>query len=238
MEPSAARQASTAGQVRPAAAMATGRHQQSGTPAASSRQHQPDRQAGSASSKQRLLLEPQQSNQVPAPGFADPAQGGGNAAGVQPGQTRTEMPQQGAWPGIFHRGCPPQYGQPSMGMGMGMGGFNGWGMPMMGGFANPYGMPFGMMGPTMDPMMAWYAMHYGQYAHAMQNQANADAANARRQAQAEEEGAAAAIAQEAKKVRAEADAQTKQNLRWWQDPEKASPCFWIFIIIVLSACSG
>lgn len=134
-----------------------------------------------------------------------------------------EVPQQGlqtgVWPGMFPRGYPMQYGQP----GMGMGAFNGWGMPMMGstfggGFDNPYGMPFGMMGPHMDPMMAWYALHYGQYAHAMQNQANAaSAANARRQAQAQQEGAAAAAANE---KAAQEDNQARQNLRWWQDPEK------------------
>lgn len=141
--------------------------------------------------------------------------------GMPSSQNGMPMNQQGVWPGLFPpRGYPMQYSQPSMAMGA----FNGWGMPPMmggnfgGGFTNPYGMPFGMMGPHMDPMMAWYALHYGQYAHAM-NQANANAANARRQAQ-EEEGAAIAAANEADKAMDSEDPQARQNLRWWQDPEK------------------
>lgn len=188
-----------------------------GSNAATSSRQRPNYQAGSVSSKQHVLSELQQSRQAHAPGFGSPGQAGAGMAGMQAGQQGMDMSQQGVWPGMFPRGYPLQYGQP-------MGGFNGWGMPMMGGFANPYSMPFGMMAPTIDPMMAWYAMHYGQYAHAMQNQANAaNAANAQQQAEAQQEGEAAAAADEQAKASPEEDAQARQNLRWWQDPEKVRP---------------
>ena len=101
--------------------------------------------------------------------------------------------------------------------GMGLEGFPGWGMPMMNGgfpgtFANPYGGSMGMMGgPHMDPMMAWYMMHYGQYAQAMHS-----AANARMHAPEQQQNAAEAAAWDDTRN----TPQARENIRWWQDPEK------------------
>ena len=199
-----------------------------GTPAASSRNPN-EPQAGSTTSQPHTAAEPPPPAQMHPNLFSqqNPAQQGMDQQAAQGSQQQQQQQQgrdmlknaQGMWPGMFPQGYPLQYSQPSMA-------FNGWGMPMMGGgfgggFANPYGMPFGMMTPAMDPMMAWYALHYGQYAHAMQNQANANAANARRQAQEQQEGAAAAAAGEKEKAD---DSQARQNLRWWQDPEKVRGC--------------
>ena len=138
--------------------------------------------------------------------------------GVYPGAVPGQ--QQSAWPAMMGRGMPMPFLQP----GMGMGGYPGWGMPpplmgagAVGTFADPYSAPMGMMGgPHMDPMMAWYAMHYGQYAQAMQNHANAQAAaTANAQLHAEAEQQATPNAGNGASVAA-----AKQNLRWWQDPEK------------------
>lgn len=102
-------------------------------------------------------------------------------------------------------------------IGMGLDGYAGWGMPMMGGgvsgtFANPYGAGMaGMGGPQMDPMMAWYMMHYGQYAQAMHS-----AANARLQAHEQQRNAAEAAALDSSRN----GSQARETLRWWQDPEK------------------
>jgi len=128
--------------------------------------------------------EPKGSTQNPFPGPQPPGNVGN---GVGSGPRQRGLPE-GGWHHIFPRGYPMQYGQ----LGMGVGGFLGWGVPppMMGGgfggggggfggggggfggggYSNMYGMPMGMMGGHMDPMMAWYALHYGQYAQAMQNQ--------------------------------------------------------------------
>ncbi len=192
-----------------------------GTPAASSKQ-MTDPQAGSTTSQPQTASNPPQPAQMPPHMFQNPAQQDVGQQGAQGSQQQGRdvlKGAQGMWPGMFPQGYPLQYSQPGMP-------FNGWGMPMMGGgfgggFTNPYGMPFGMMTPAMDPMMAWYALHYGQYAHAMQNQANVNAANARRQAQEQQEGAAAAAAGEKEKADDDDD-QARQNLRWWQDPEKVA----------------
>ena len=134
--------------------------------------------------------------------------------GAAPGQ------QQSAWPAMMGRGMPVPYLQP----GMGMAGYPGWGMPpplmgagAVGTFADPHRAPMGMVGGSrMDPMMAWYAMHYGQYAQAMQKHANAQAAaTANAQFHVEAEQHAKATAGNGGSV-----AEAKQNLRWWQDPEK------------------
>ena len=198
-----------------------------GTPAASSRQPT-EPQAGSTTSQPQAAPNPAQPAQIHSNMFPNPTQQGLDPPAAQGAQQQGQdmlKNAQGMWPGMFPQGYPLQYSQPSMA-------FNGWGMPMMGGgfgggFGNPYGMPFGMMTPAMDPMMAWYALHYGQYAHAMQNQANANAANARRQAQEQQEGAAAAAAGEKEKAD---DSQARQNLRWWQDPEKVGA-----LLIAISA---
>ena len=168
--------------------------------------------------QQRLAQEHQQQRQMMF----------GAYPGAAPGQ------QQSAWPAMMGRGMPMPYLQP----GMGMGGYPGWGMPppmmgAVGSFADPYGGPMGMMGgPHMDPMMAWYAMHYGQYAQAMQNHANAQAAaTANAQLHAEAQQATA------KAGNGGSVAAARQNLRWWQDPEKVG-CLAPNSVILQSLKSG
>lgn len=134
-------------------------------------------------------------------------------------QLHLQMPctalRSAAWPGICGRGYPTPFGQP----GMGMEGLVGWGVPPVGGFAgtfaNPYGNAFGVVGGgPMDPMMAWFAMHYGQYAHALQSAATMRSQQ-RQQNGPETEAAEVGRSEDGSWVE-----RAKENLRWWQDPEK------------------
>lgn len=122
----------------------------------------------------------------------------------------SQVMQQAGWQGWFGRLHPMGFPQ----QGVLPGSLPGWGMPGVAGGAvsGTFASPFGGMAPPMDPMMAWYMVHYGQYAQAMQNAA---AAGAHGPQPGPQQQAVAPVG---------AAAQPREAPRWWHDPEKVSIC--------------